>query len=87
MSKIKKSFEEFKEDPKEWRKQSWDAIDEKKIKPYNFLIKGLYLISGLMFLLLSLVSWMYLPISIILLMVFYKYDTRKMKNKYGSKEE
>ena len=86
MSKIKKGFEDFKEDPEKWRQDSWDAIDEKKIKPYNFILKGMYLVSGVMALMLSLVYFIFLPIGIILLIISYKLDARKMKEKYGSKE-
>ncbi|UPA31801.1 hypothetical protein L0P85_06600 [Terrisporobacter glycolicus] len=86
MSKIKKGLEDFKEDPEKWRQDSWDAIDEKKIKPYNFILKGMYLVSGVMALMLSLVYFIFLPIGIILLIVSYKIDARKMKEKYGSKE-
>ncbi|UPA31800.1 hypothetical protein L0P85_06595 [Terrisporobacter glycolicus] len=86
MSKIKKGFEDFKEDPLEWRKGTWDALDEKKIKPYNFLVKLLLLILGVMLLMLSLVYLICLPLGIIVLILSYKFDARKMKKKLGSKE-
>lgn len=84
MSKIKKSFEDFKEDPIEWRKGTWDDLDEKKIKPYNFIVKGMFLVSGIIFLMCSVVDLIFLPIGIILLIISYKLDARKMKKKYGS---
>lgn len=86
MSKIKKGFEDFKEDPLEWRKGTWDALDGKKLKLYHFINKAMLIVLGLMLLLLSVVYIVCLPLGIIVLIYAHKFDARKLKEKYGSKE-
>ncbi len=87
MSKIKKGLEDFKEDPEKWRQDSWDAIDEKKIKPYNFIMRGMSLLLAIVFLIFAFaLDLRWLIVAIIYIILFYKFDARKMKEKYGSKE-